>query len=144
MAKASPSPNGANGERDAAGRFASGNPGGPGNPHARRVGELRAALLDAVTPADVRAMVEALVSKARSGDVLAIRVLLDRVFGRVTDLDAAAAGEQADLDGLRRNRERRTADRAANPTEAERAIAEARHRFDILLDAAALDVKLPP
>src|SRR5207248_10793741 len=35
--------------RDARGRFAPGNPGGPGNPFARRVAELRTALLDMVT-----------------------------------------------------------------------------------------------
>ena len=43
-------------DRDASGKFAQGNPGGPGNPHAKRVGELRTALLDAVTPEDMRAV----------------------------------------------------------------------------------------
>lgn len=33
-------------DRDARGRFVTGNPGGPGNPHARRTQELRSALSD--------------------------------------------------------------------------------------------------
>lgn len=35
------------------GRFLPGNAGGPGNPYAARVGELRAALLNAVKPGDL-------------------------------------------------------------------------------------------
>ena len=49
-----PSTNGHNG-RGLAGRFAKGNPGGPGNPHGARVAALRAVLLDTVTDADLRA-----------------------------------------------------------------------------------------
>lgn len=81
-----PSTNGANG-RDARGRFAVGNAGGPGNPHAARVGQLRAALLDAVTPADVRAIVSALVEQAKAGDVRAIREVLDRTLGKPVEAD---------------------------------------------------------
>lgn len=36
--------------RETNGRFPKGNPGGPGNPHARKVALLRAALLDRVPP----------------------------------------------------------------------------------------------
>ena len=43
-----PSPKGAN-SRDAKGRFAAGNGGGPGNPYTRRVANLRATLLHAVS-----------------------------------------------------------------------------------------------
>jgi len=77
-----PSPNGANGERDGAGRFVAGNPGGPGNPYARRVARLRKVLLDAVTEDDVREVVGALVRQAKSGDVAAVRELLTRVVGK--------------------------------------------------------------
>jgi hypothetical protein len=59
-----PAPN----ERPARGRFARGNPGGPGNPHAKRTFLLRAALLEAVTEDDIRAIAHGLVTKARSGD----------------------------------------------------------------------------
>ena len=67
------------------GRFLPGNPGGSGNPLAKRVAELRIALLDAVTPDDLRAAVGALIDKAKSGDVAAIRELLDRCIGKVRD-----------------------------------------------------------
>lgn len=73
--------NGENG-RDAGGRFAIGNAGGPGNPHAKRVAELRTMLLDAVTDDDLRAIIRALVARARDGDLAAIRELLDRIIGR--------------------------------------------------------------
>ena len=76
-----PSTNGANG-RDSRGRFVKGNRGGPGNPHARRVAKLRSALLRAVSADEVRGIVQALVSKARAGDVPAARMLLEYVIGR--------------------------------------------------------------
>ena len=73
-----PSPNG----RTASGRFAKGNPGGPGNPHSRRVAALREALLESVTESDIRAVSKALVSKAKGGDIPAVRELLDRLLGK--------------------------------------------------------------
>ena len=73
--------------RTASGQFAEGNPGGPGNPHGRRVADLRAALLDAVTEADIRAVAKALVARAKSGEVPAIRELLDRLVGRPLPVD---------------------------------------------------------
>ncbi|HRQ74280.1 MAG TPA: hypothetical protein PLU35_14755 [Phycisphaerales bacterium] len=78
-----PLPNG----RDGRGRFAAGNPGGPGNPYAKRVGELRAALVEAVSAEDVRAIVGKLVEEAKAGDVRAIRELLDRTLGRPVEAD---------------------------------------------------------
>jgi len=81
-----PSPNGPDG-RDARGRFARGNPGGPGNPHARRVAQLRAALLKAVKPADVQEVARRLVSAAKAGDVPAAKLLLDRLFGPPVAVD---------------------------------------------------------
>jgi hypothetical protein len=76
-----PSPNG----RTARGRFAKGNPGGPGNPYAKRVADLRAALLESVTEADIRAVAKALVKRAKAGEVPAIRELLDRLVGKRED-----------------------------------------------------------
>ena len=84
-----PSTNG----RTPRGQFATGNPGGPGNPYARRTAALRSALLDAVTEADIRAIAKALVKRARDGEVPAVRELLDRLLGRsgdVQDLSAPA------------------------------------------------------
>ena len=48
-----PKANGANGGRDAGGRFTKGNAGGPGNPHARRVAHLRVRIVEAVTDDDL-------------------------------------------------------------------------------------------
>jgi len=81
-----PTPNGDNG-RDDRGRFTTGNTGGPGNPYAQQVGRLRSALMSAVTEDDIRAVVEALVKKARKGDVTAARVLFDRVLGKPLEAD---------------------------------------------------------
>lgn len=82
--QAEPSTNGGNG-RDTGGRFAKGNPGGPGNPHARRVARLRTLLLETVTDDDLRAIVRAMVEQAKRGDLAAIREVLNRLIGRPTD-----------------------------------------------------------
>jgi hypothetical protein len=73
------------------GRFLRGNRAGRGNPQARRVAALRAALLREVTGGDLRAAVRALIDKATGGDVAAIRELLDRCIGRATPPDETAA-----------------------------------------------------
>jgi hypothetical protein len=85
----SPSPHGDNGDntttpagRDANGRFAKGNPGGPGNPFARRVAELREAALSAITPEEVTAIVSKLKELALAGDVAAAKVLLAYTLGK--------------------------------------------------------------
>lgn len=75
--------------RTSAGRFVLGNPGGPGNPHAPTVARLRAAILAAVTPDDIEAIVRALVHRAKGGDLGAARELLDRAIGKATDADLA-------------------------------------------------------
>lgn len=77
-----PLPNGANGGRDAAGRFTKGNAGGPGNPNARNVNRWRAALIGSVTEEDVEAVVEILVAKAKAGEPWAIKEFLDRTLGK--------------------------------------------------------------
>ena len=79
---ATPSPNGPNGRDAATGRFAKGWKGGPGNPHAQQVAQLRSALLEAVTPDDVKAVAAKLVEMALGGDLAAIREVLDRTVGR--------------------------------------------------------------
>ena len=76
-----PTINGDNG-REPGGRFAKGNPGGPGNPHARRTAEIRATLIDAVSDADLVAMIHTLIAQAKAGDVAAAREVLDRVLGK--------------------------------------------------------------
>jgi hypothetical protein len=68
--------------RDARGRFAPGNPGGPGNPFARQVAKLRSALVHRVTEADMERIAEDLVVKARLGDLAAIKLLFLYVLGK--------------------------------------------------------------
>jgi len=81
-----PSPNGANG-RDNGGHFAKGNAGGPGNPHARRVGQLRSMLLQAVTDDDWLAVVAKLIDDAKAGDKAARAELFERVLGKPIEAD---------------------------------------------------------
>jgi hypothetical protein len=82
-----PSPNGPNGGRDPRGRFLKGNGGGPGNPHAKRVAKLRSVVIAAVTETDLRAIVQRLVLLAKTGDVAAAKLLLDRILGPAESLD---------------------------------------------------------
>ena len=91
-----PSPNGSNG-RNAKGRFTRGNPGGTGNPHARKVGQLRSAMLGAVTQADMRAVVVKLVELAKGGNVQAARELIDRCIGRPIEADLIARIDELEL-----------------------------------------------
>ena len=69
------------------GRFLPGNSGGPGNPYAARVATYRTALLEAVTPGDLAAIVRTLVQAARSGDVAATKIVFERTLGRPLEAD---------------------------------------------------------
>ncbi|MFK7883618.1 MAG: hypothetical protein AB8F26_05475 [Phycisphaerales bacterium] len=69
------------------GRFAKGNAGGPGNPLGGKVARLRAAILAAVTPEDIDAIVRAMVQRAKGGDMAATKELLYRAIGKPTDGD---------------------------------------------------------
>jgi hypothetical protein len=71
--------------RDTRGRFAPGCKPGPGNVFAHRVHELRAQLYACTTDAAVRAIFKRLISDARKGDKDAVRILFDRLFGKVHD-----------------------------------------------------------
>lgn len=68
--------------RDSTGRFITGNPGGPGNPHAGRVARLRARLLSAVGEGDIDDLVSAMLERARGGDIAAARLLLEYTIGK--------------------------------------------------------------
>ena len=76
--------------RNPNGRFAPGNKGGPGNPHAAKVAELRSALLEAVTPEDIAEVVGSLLTQAKAGDIAAAKVLFDRCLGRVALADVGS------------------------------------------------------
>ncbi|MCX7386564.1 MAG: hypothetical protein NTX48_07850 [Planctomycetales bacterium] len=82
-----PSTNG----HDNAGRFVPGNPGGPGNPHSQQVARLRSAMMAAVSDDDMREVVAKLVDLAKSGDVPAIKLLMDRCLGKVPSPEPAVA-----------------------------------------------------
>jgi hypothetical protein len=68
--------------RDANGRFAKGNPGGPGNPFGRLVAKLRLALLESVTPEDIQAIAQTLTQLAKEGDVQAAKLVLAYTIGK--------------------------------------------------------------
>src|SRR5262249_36579291 len=77
-AKAPPPGNG----RDSAGRFAKGNPGGPGNPHARHTAMLRKALADCVSEEAIMDLGRSLYLAARNGDWVAAKLLLSYIIGK--------------------------------------------------------------
>jgi hypothetical protein len=74
-------------DRDAQGRFVKGWKGGPGRPPAASVHEHRAAMVEAVTPSDIAAIMRKLVAEALDGDVTAARIVLERFFGRPADTE---------------------------------------------------------
>jgi hypothetical protein len=93
--------NGENNGRDPKGRFAKGYAGGPGRPangFARQTAALRRVALAVVTEAEARAIFEALLKKARDGDVAAAKLLLAYAVGRP---GAAADPDALDFDELR-------------------------------------------
>jgi hypothetical protein len=69
-------------ERDSKGRFTKGNKGGPGNPFARKVAELRAALVNFVTEDDMKHLCFVLKMRAEGGDMVAMKLLFQYVLGK--------------------------------------------------------------
>ncbi len=68
--------------RDARGRFAEGNPGGPGNPYTRQTALLRQAVLDELNEVEIRIIVQRLKARAVGGDVQAIKLVLAYAIGK--------------------------------------------------------------
>ena len=64
------------------GRYLPGTCGGPGNPHAGAVAAWRKALVLAVSPADLEAVIRVLLERAKAGEPWAVKELLDRCLGR--------------------------------------------------------------
>lgn len=71
--------------RDPHGRFLHGNPGGSGNPATKRAAELRLAVLDALGPEHVSAIMRKACKLALEGDVPAMRFVLERTCGRAAE-----------------------------------------------------------
>ena len=64
------------------GRFRPGNKGGPGNPFARQVAEIRKLLLNTVPGERLAKIVLAMVDKAEAGDVAAAKLVLQYTVGK--------------------------------------------------------------
>jgi hypothetical protein len=84
--------------RDSNGRFAKGWKGGPGNPFARKVAQLRSALINAVTEADIAEVAQALLKRAKFGWPAEAKLLLMYVVGKPTE---APNPDGMDLDEFR-------------------------------------------
>lgn len=95
-----PSPTGDNG-RDTTGRFRLGNKLAKGNPFARRVQKIRAALLSRLTVDDAKEIADVLIREAKAGDLMAIRELLDRCIGKAPTILAGADGGPLQLEAVR-------------------------------------------
>jgi len=53
-------------------------------------------MLEAVTPAEIQALIKVLLKHAKSGDVLTIEEVLDRTLGKAEGLDLLAKVEELD------------------------------------------------
>jgi hypothetical protein len=68
--------------RATGGRFAVGNPGGPGNPFARQMAGLRSALVNGVTERDIQDILDILLLNAKGGHLPTIKFLFAYVIGK--------------------------------------------------------------
>src|SRR5262249_14602264 len=75
----------ANKDRDNHGRFAKGNRGGVGNPFARQVAGFRAAILQATTHDDIKAITKKLIEMARKGNLAAPKLHWAYTCGKAAD-----------------------------------------------------------
>jgi hypothetical protein len=89
--------------RDSKGRFAKGNKGGPGNPFARKVAELRAALVNFVTEDDMKHLAFVLKMRAEGGDMVAMKLLFQYVLGKPTE---TVDPDRLDVDEWRKMQEK--------------------------------------
>lgn len=69
------------------GQFKKGHKGGPGNPHAAQVAKLRSALLSAVTPEKMKAIVDSMIEQAVDGNAIAAKEIFQRTFGPAIAID---------------------------------------------------------
>ncbi len=71
--------------RKANGQFARGNPGGPGNPHARFSAHMLTIARQTMTPEKIAAVFEAIYFRAVSGDMSAAKLILHYTIGKPGD-----------------------------------------------------------
>ncbi len=86
--------------RDGNGRFAEGNPGGPGRAKGRGY-ELQRAAQDAVTPEHITAMIRKALRMALEGNLGAMRFVAERTLGRAPEAAAAVEPVAFSLPSLR-------------------------------------------
>jgi hypothetical protein len=72
--------------RDSKGRFAAGNKGGPGNPFAANVAQLRKAALKIVTPKEMEDVFRVLLLRAKTGSLEAMKLLFLYTLGKPAEL----------------------------------------------------------
>lgn len=70
--------------RDTNGRFAAGNPGGPGGPR-RRAFDLRRAAEEAITPEYIQALIRKFTRLGLEGNIAAARLVFERTCGRAAE-----------------------------------------------------------
>lgn len=70
-----------NGKRKTNGQFDAGNKYGTGNPHAAKVAQLRSALIEHITPDDLKEIITALLTQAKAGDIASCKLLLPYLIG---------------------------------------------------------------
>jgi hypothetical protein len=93
----------ANSGRDAHGRFAPGNAGGPGNPYARQVAALRKEIARFLTEEGrLHLLIERLYDSAMEGDIAAARLFLSYALGKPADAVAPDDVEAHELEVFRR------------------------------------------
>ena len=74
-----------NEQRDNRGRFTIGNSGGPGNPHAGQTQKLKSIMLNRLTEVEMEAITDALIEKAKAGNIQAARILFSYCLGKPSD-----------------------------------------------------------
>ena len=89
--------------REANGRFARGNPGGPGNPHARFSAHMLTIARQTMTPEKMAAVFEAVYIKALTGDMNAAKLLLHYTIGKPGDAPHPDHIERDEWDLHRKN-----------------------------------------
>jgi hypothetical protein len=89
--------------RDSQGRFTKGNPGGPGNPHARQVAALRQRLLQRVTTEELDAIIDTLLALARQGDVAAAKLIFQYTLGKPLEARDPDRLDADEVDAFRAN-----------------------------------------
>ena len=96
-----PTTNGDKGERGEDSRFLPGNARGPGNPYAKKVAALRGSLINAVTHEDIEAIINSQVEKAKQGDPVAAKFILERILGRPQTIDLSLVAIKARIEEMR-------------------------------------------